>query len=186
MIAARSVRVIVRGTTSGGGSGGCGDPARPASARDERARVERRGVGAAGRRRGRGARAADGSRRNSPTRVERELLEPPAGVAVGAIEEQPRPQLRLGIRLVLRQHARRRPRRRGSIARLLMRISWLATATNELMLPMPVVLERRERVEVGLGEGAERHGQDVELAGLDEREQQAPAGPSNAGDAGRG
>ena len=36
----------------------------------------------------------------------------------------------------------------------------------------PVAVERRERVEVGVGERAERDGQDVELARLDEGEQQ--------------
>ena len=36
----------------------------------------------------------------------------------------------------------------------------------------PVRLEPPERVEIGLGEGAERDGQDVELARLDERQQE--------------
>ena len=36
----------------------------------------------------------------------------------------------------------------------------------------PVGLERRQRLEIGVGEAAERDGQDVELARLDEREQQ--------------
>ena len=37
----------------------------------------------------------------------------------------------------------------------------------------PVVVERGERIEVGLGEVAERHREDVELAGFDERQEQA-------------
>ena len=35
-----------------------------------------------------------------------------------------------------------------------------------------VRVERRQRVEVGIGEAAERDGQDVELAGLDQREEE--------------
>ena len=67
--------------------------------------------------------------------------------------------------------------RRGSIARLLIRMSWLATATNELMLPSRSASSAAERLEVGVGERAERHRQDVELARLDERQQERRAGP---------
>ena len=124
-------------------------------ARRRAARVERRGVGRAGA----GERRGSGRRRLAPEQPDparRRLLQARPGVAVGAVQQQPRPQLRLGIRLVLGQDARRQSSWRGSIARLLMRISWLATATNELDVADPVVLERRERVEVGLGEVAER------------------------------
>ena len=54
----------------------------------------------------------------------------------------------------------------------MIRISWLATATNELMWPRRSASSVAERVEVGVGQRAERHGQDVELARLDERQQQ--------------
>ncbi len=59
------------------------------------------------------------------------------GVAMGAVQDEPGAQLRLGIGgLVGASGVRvRRPARRGSIARLLMRMSWEATATNELTLP---------------------------------------------------
>ena len=63
-----------------------------------------------------------------------------------------------------------------------MRISWLATATNALTLPSRSASSAGERVEIGVGERAERHGQHVELARLDERQQQRRAGPSNVGD----
>ena len=52
-----------------------------------------------------------------------------------------------------------------------MRISWLAIVTNELTLPNRSSSSRRQRIEVRVGERAERHGQDVELACLDERQQ---------------
>ena len=51
-------------------------------------------------------------------------------------------------------------------------MSWLATATNDADVAEPVRLEPAERVEVGVGQGAERDGQDVELARLDERQQE--------------
>ena len=51
-------------------------------------------------------------------------------------------------------------------------MSWLATATNELMLPSRSCLDGGERIEVRLGERPERHRQDVELARLDERQEQ--------------
>ena len=51
-------------------------------------------------------------------------------------------------------------------------MSWLAIATNELTLPSRSAVEPTERIEVGVGERRERHGQDVELARLDERQEE--------------
>ena len=62
--------------------------------------------------------------------------------------------------------------RRGSSARDLIRISWLAIATNADTLPIRSPSSDGERVQVGVGERAQRHRQDVELAGLDEGQQQ--------------
>ena len=136
MIAARSVRVIVRATVSGGGSGG-GAIADEAVERADQQRPGR----AAARRTGRApasaaAWAAPGSRRNRPTRRNGLVRQASARVAVGAVEQQAGPQLGLGVgRLVASPAGRRGRGWRGSIARLLIRISWLATATNALTLP---------------------------------------------------
>ena len=47
-----------------------------------------------------------------------------------------------------------------------------ATATNALTLPSRSASSARQRLEVGVGQAAERDGQDVELARLDEREEE--------------
>ena len=51
-------------------------------------------------------------------------------------------------------------------------MSWLATATNAADVAEPVGVEATERIEIGVGEGSERHRQDVELARLDERQEE--------------
>ena len=51
-------------------------------------------------------------------------------------------------------------------------MSWLATATNADTFPIRSPSSDGERVQVGIGERAERHRQDVQLAGLDQRQQQ--------------
>ena len=56
-----------------------------------------------------------------------------------------------------------------------MRISWRGDGHERADVAQPVRLEAGERVEVGVGEAAERHRQDVELARLDERQQQGRA-----------
>ena len=53
-----------------------------------------------------------------------------------------------------------------------MRISCEATATNALTFPSRSVSRPGERVQVRVRETAERDGQHVELAGLDERQQE--------------
>ena len=52
-------------------------------------------------------------------------------------------------------------------------MSWLATATKELMFPSRSNSSVARASEIGLGEGPERNGQDIELAGLDQGEQQS-------------
>ena len=66
--------------------------------------------------------------------------------------------------------------RRGSIARLLIRISWPATATNADTLPIRSASSVGQGLEVGAGERAERDGQDVELAAPRSGPAAAPAG----------
>ena len=173
MIAARSASVIVRGTTSGGSSGGGAMRARPSSAATRSQRVERRRVGRAGTREGRGERPPTpraGTARRGRSRVSCSRA---PGVAVRAVQQQPRPQLRLGVRLVLRQHAGRQLLAARQDRPALDEDQLAGDGDERADVADPVVLERRERVEVGLGEVAERDGQDVELARLDEREQQA-------------
>ena len=62
--------------------------------------------------------------------------------------------------------------RRGSIARLLIRISWLAIATNELTLPSRSAVSRLSASRYASASAAERDRQDVELARLDERQEE--------------
>ena len=131
-----AARVIERGTTSGGGSGSGSDLDEAVERPDEQRGVDRRR-----RWRGRGAGQAGGERRGGlppeqPDAVERARLERGAGIAEGAVQEQPRAQLGLGVDALVVERERGPTGGRGSIARLLIRISWLATATNELMLLM--------------------------------------------------
>ena len=177
MIAARSVRVIVRGIDLGRRLGRRRDrgPGRRA-----RATSSAGSSGGASAGRAPATPAACAARRLAPEQADparaRSSASRTPGVAVGAVQQQPGAQLGLGVgALVGQRRPARSRRRRGSIARLLIRISWLATATNAADVAEPVVVERRERVEVGVGERAERHGQDVELARLDERQQQGRA-----------
>lgn len=134
MIAARSVRVMVRGTTSGGGSGGGAMRARWSRARTRRS-GSRRGASAGWAPARPAARATDGSRRNEPIRVR-------------APSARRRPASRWARYRIsrARSSASGSPSssaamgssaagRRGSIARLLMRMSCEATATNALTLP---------------------------------------------------
>ena len=119
------------------------------------------------------ARAAPGSRRNSADPLERALGQAQRrrrgrrGRGAGARAARPR-----GRRLVAVEG-------RGSVGRAA-RQHRPALDEDELDgdrderadVAEPVRLETGERVEVGVGEAAERHGQDVELARLDERQEQ--------------
>ena len=176
MIAARSVRVIVRGTISGGGAGGSTMTARAGRAPRRASATSSGGPSGGGRPARPAAAATAGSRRNSPSRsIATSWSRRPASRWARYRSSRARssasgsgsssgstPGGGLG--------------RRGRIARLLMRISWLATATNALTLPSRSLSSVGERVEVGVGEGAERHRQDVELARLDQRRAAGPAG----------
>ena len=176
MIAARSVSVIVAGHDLGRRLGRRRDAGQPIEGADEARRVERRRVGgrapaSAGRvgraglapeqpdpARGR-PRPAAGRRRGGPGR--------------GAAGRAARP----------RGRCLRRRARAGSIGpaarqhRPALDQDQLAGDRHERAdVAEPVGLERRERIEVGVGERAERDGQDVELARLDERQQERRAG----------
>ena len=172
MIAARWVSVIERGDDSGGGSGGGASADQPVERPDED------GAGrAAARRRGRRAGQAGGSaaRRLAPEQADRvraRLLEPQAGVAKGAVQEQPRAELRLGIGPSSAPSAARWPAPARQHRPALDQDQLARDRHERADVADPVVLERRQGLEVGLGEGAERHGQDVEPARLDQRQEQ--------------
>ena len=172
MIAAREVSVTVRRIVSGGGAGGGAIRARPSSADEQDRRRQRLGgrwPGAGEPGRMRGHRLA----MEQPAPARGVVQQRRAGVAERAVQDEAGAQLGLGIGALVGE---RRPgpstARRGSSARDLIRISWLAMATNADTWPMRSLVERRERVEVRVRERAEGHGEDVELAGLDQRQQQ--------------
>ena len=169
---ARSPMVIVRPSASDGGSGGGAIAASRSSARDQPDGVERRRV----QRHGAGERRGVGRRRLAPEQPgpgKRQLGQAQARVAVSAIDEQAGAQLGLGVRALIGE--RHRIGRIGPARehRPALDQDQLAGDRDERRhVAEPVGLQSPERVEVGAGERTERHGQDVELAGLDERQQE--------------
>ena len=94
------------------------------------------------------------------------------GVAMGAVQQEPGAQLGLGVQALVRQGRRVQddPTRQHRAA---LDQDELARDGHERAdVAQPVRVERRERIQVRLREPAERHGQHVELARLDEREEQ--------------
>ena len=107
MIAARSASVIVRGTTSGGGSGGGAMRGEVGDGAGEQDRIEDRRIERASA----GERGGVGDARLAPEQAdppERLVGQPQAGVAMGAVEEQPRPKLGLRVDAFVRQGRRDR------------------------------------------------------------------------------
>ena len=169
---ARSAMVIVRPSASGGGSGGGAIAASRSSARTSRTGSSG-GASSGTAPASAAAWAVAGSRRNRPDPGKRQLGQAQARVAVGAVDEQPGAQLGLGVRaLVGERHriGRIGPAREHRPA--LDQDQLAGDGDERRHVAEPVGLEPPERVEVGVGERAERHGQDVELAGLDERQQE--------------
>ncbi len=166
MMAARSVRVIVRGTTSGGTATGGAIVTRWASAAPQSGGIERRGVG----RPGAGERRGPGDGRLATEQADpdqRAVGQVPARIAVGAVEQEPRPQLGLRIGGLLVEAGRVHDRRSREHRPALDQDELRGHGHERADIPDPVDLQAGERVEIGLGEAAERHGQDIELAGLD-------------------
>ena len=100
------------------------------------------------------------------------LPERGAGVAVTAVFDEPRPQLRFRIRLLVERDRRylRWPRQDRSA----LDEDQLRSHGHEPgHAPEPVALERDQSIEVRLRQPSERHGQNVELAGFDESEQES-------------
>ena len=172
MIAARSVegdraRHDLGGSSSGGATA--------------TTRSERRGRGVAGSTVGAsvGSRAGQagatrdrGSRWNRPIRAERAGRQRQPGVAVargtGAAARGAPPPGRCPRRRARRVEDRRSRQQRPTLDEDELR----GDGHERADVAEAVVLERRERLEVRPGEVTERHGQDVELALLDEGEQQ--------------
>ena len=105
MMEARSVRVIVRCMTSGGGAAGGTIAARCDTALDEPGRIDRRRV------RGPGSGQTGGARRpglaaEQADPQERAIGQALPGVAVRAVEEEPGAQLGLGIGALVRERGR--------------------------------------------------------------------------------
>ncbi len=102
----------------------------------------------------------------------RPVQEPPARIAVRAVQQEPRTQLCLGIGLVLGQNARHLddPPRQDRPA---LDQDQLAGDRHERAdVAEAVGLERRQGVEIRIGEGAERDRDHVQLARLDQGQEQ--------------
>ena len=157
------------------------------------------------RRRGSSAGASDGSRPGQRGRARHRRLPPEradpaqrvlgqaqAGVAMRPVDQQPGAELGLGIDAFVGERERVGRIRPARQHRPALDQDQLAGDRHERAdVAEPIGLQPAERVEVGVGERPERHGQDVELARLDERQQQRraarrtrPSGPASGSPAG--
>ena len=97
-----------------------------------------------------------------------------AGVAVRPIDDESRTQLGFGVGALVGEADRVDRLRPSRQHRPALDEDQLAGDRDERThVTEPVGLEPAERVQIGVSERAEGHGQDVELAGLDERQEEA-------------
>ena len=171
MIAAREVRVTVAADGLGWRRGRWRHAREPVEREHEQGRRQRLGRRWPGTREPRGMRGTRFAP-EQPDAPGRLVQQPGAGVAEGAVQDQARAQLGLRVRPLVGQRdgAVDRPARQH---RPRLDQDQLARDRHERRdVAHPVVVEGRERVEIGVRERAQRHGEHVELAGLDQREQQ--------------
>ncbi len=142
------------------------DEGRGKPRRIERWRVRGAGAGQAG-----GAGGA-GLAAEQPDLAQGALGEALAGVAVGAVQQQAGPELGLGIGALVGESGRVQHRAARQDGPALDEDELRGDRHERAHIAEAVRFQARERIEVGVGEAAQRDGEHVELACLDQRQEE--------------